>query len=606
MEKEKKSYSLSNMSNDELRVLASDIRADILSACLSNGGHLSSNLGIVELTISMLKNIPVEKNDILFDVGHQAYTYKIFTGRDIKKIRTTDGVSPFNLREESPFDRYSNGHAGDCLSTAIGMASAKLLSNDDSLTVAVIGDASIENGISYEALDYLASHKELKNLIIVLNDNGMAISKNKGPISSKFSHLRNSRFYFRTSSKIGKKMSKNKVTWKMFLKMRAVKDHLKGVVLKPTVFESLGIKYIGPYDGHDFDSLDLGFEKAILLSAKQPVIYHVLTNKGYGYLKDDNGSLHGVEKHFDRKNKNKKTSFVSLKEKYLDDYMEKDDKITIITPAMELGSGLENIFNKYPNRCFDVNISEEHAIVMASGLALKGYKPVVDIYSTFLQRGYDEIIENVSRNNVKVTFFVERCGLVGEDGSSHHGIYDVSMIKNIPYRKVFMPFDECSTQYIFSKIENFEKGCVFVRFPKDEPVSSISINIDSDFLFLNKNNNEALVIGISKLGYDLLQKLPSDIDKAILLDLLPDDSLLDFRNICAYKRIYLYDPYSTLDGSASHLSDYLLRKGFKGKYIYYSFGRKFITFGKISDLLIKEGMDINSIYDRIEEEEHAQ
>lgn len=607
METKGKTFYLKNFTKDQLRVLASDIRADILSVCLSNGGHLSSNLGVVELTISLLRNFSPDKNDILFDVGHQSYTYKILTGRDVTSIRKTDGIAPFNLREESDFDRYSNGHSGDCISTAIGMAIAKNADGkDDSFTIAFVGDASIENGISYEAIDYLSSHKDIKNLIIVLNDNGMAISKNKGPISSKFAHLRNSRFYFRTSSRLGRKMEKHKLTWKMFLQMRALKDHLKGMVISPTVYESLGLKYIGPYDGHDFDSLDLAFEKARLLSRKQPVLLHVQTKKGFGYplaSKDESGNFHGVKKAFDEPNSTPNQQFTSIKESLLYGPMKKDRRIYVITPAMEKGSGLERIFADFPDRSIDTGISEEHALVLASGLALKGKIPVLDIYSTFLQRCYDELLENVSRNHVPLLLLVERCGLVGEDGSSHHGIYDVAMVKGIPYRRVLMPFDVNSIQYCFMEYQKQKEGPFLIRFPKGNPVFNVPpCEIKNGICFFNRKQNRKLCLGVSCLGYELVSRLDDSFDKGILIDLLMDDAGLDSIGFENYEDVYLYDAYSTFDGTTSHIAEYLLRRGFQGRFHPFAFHRDFIPFGNNDDLLEKTHMDVDSVIKSITEE----
>lgn len=609
MDKKEDFSFLPDMDKDTLRVLASDIRADILSACLSNGGHLSSNLGAVELTLSLLKNISCEENDILFDVGHQAYTYKILTGRDLTHIRRTNGISPFNLRSESKFDVYNNGHAGDCLSTGIGIAKAKLLKGDSSYTVCFVGDASIENGLSFEALDYIAAHKELKNLIIVLNDNGMAISKNKGPISSRFVKIRNSRIYFRTSSKIGKAMEKSKPTWKFYLRLRNIKDHLKGLVISPTVFEAMGIKYIGPFDGHDFDSLDLGFDKAKAIAKRQPVILHVLTKKGYGYplaSGDDSGNYHGVSKGFDKKKYVSKTTFTSLKESLLLGPMKEDEKMVLITPAMEKGSGLERLFDQYPERCIDTGIAEENAVVIASGLSLKGYHPIVDIYSTFLQRCYDEIIENISRNEIPVTFFVERAGLVGEDGSSHQGIYDVSLVKNIPYRKVYMPFDAFSLAYLLNKARTNEKGPFFLRFPKGEPSYGIvDPTFENDIYYLSKGKSEKLFLGISSFGYECAKRLKDQFDCAILLDLLPKEEKWNSYHLLEYKEIVFYDPYSTLDATASELMQYLFLNHYQGKFKVFTFDRKFIPFGQIDDLLKQNELDVDSVIRKLEEEKDA-
>lgn len=594
--------SLADLKKDELRVLASDIRADILSTCFSNGGHLSSNLGVVEVTLSMLKNIDPEKNDILFDVGHQSYAYKMLTDRDISKIRIFNGVAPFNLREESAYDVYSNGHAGDSISTAIGIAKAKLLSHDESYTVAFVGDASIENGLSLEGLDFLAANKDLKNLIIVLNDNGMAISKNKGALSSRFSHLRNSRFYFRTSNKLGSSMAKHKLTWKLFLKLRGLKDRLKAMFIRPTLFETWGIKYIGPFDGHDFDSLDLAFEKAKIVSLKQPVILHVITKKGYGFpeaMKDEMGSFHGVGSHYFEKER-KDDDFSKFKEESLVKMMEEDEKIVLITPAMEKGSHLEKAFKMFPERCIDTGISEEHAIVMASGLALENYSPIVDIYSTFLQRGYDEILENISRNKVKTTFVVERCGLVGEDGSSHHGIYDVAMARSIPYSHVYMPFDVFSMKEVFKLIDEIDYGPIFIRFPKGKVEENKNgYSFKKDVAYLSYKQKKKLILAIGPMGYQLLKKIDSEYDKIMLVNLLPSLEILDSLNLSSYDEIYLFDPYSIKEGTASLIACYLNKQKYQGDYFSYSLDNEFVTFGNNSSLYSSLGLDIDTVIENI-------
>lgn len=607
---EKSKDTLSSLSKGQRNVLACDIRADILSACLHNGGHLSSNLGAVELTIALLSHFDYRKNDILFDVGHQSYTYKILTGRRIDNIRRTGGIAPFNLREESPYDRYSNGHAGDCLGTAIGMAEAKLQKGDDSYTIAFIGDASAENGLSLEAFDYLARRKDLKNLIVLINDNGMAISKNNGPISAKFSKLRNSRFYFRTSNAFGKAMAKHQWSWKVFLWLRDLKDHLKRLFLQPTIFESAGLKYIGPYDGQDFDSLDLAFEKAAVLSKKEPVVLHILTHKGFGYgpsENDEEGSYHGVGKDFDTKASilPKLPDFAALKGDILYQKMKEDKKMQIISPAMELNSGLGKAFKAYPDRSFDCGIAEENALLLASGMALKGMHPVVDIYSTFLQRSYDEIIENISRQHISVLFLVDRAGLVGEDGSSHQGIYDVAFSKTVPHSHVYMPY--CASQ--IRELMNFsfeEEGPTFLRFSKGVPAmveKELPLLGDNSYTVLSKRNPKRLVLAIGRYGYEVEAALnPERYSRVMLVNLLPGDKILEEIGLLSYEDIILYDPYSTIDGTASFLSEYLVKHGYKGKFNCFAFPRKFVPFGQISDLLKQEKLDPISVLERLEKE----
>lgn len=609
MEEKKKDYSyqvLSTLDKDRLQVLASDIRADILSSTLRNGGHLSSNLGVVELTIALLRHFDPLKDDILFDVGHQTYAYKILTGRSLDNLRKTGGEPPFSDRFASPFDKYNNGHSSSSISVAYGIAKAKRLKGDNSYTVVVIGDSSMVNGLSMEALNVLSEDRETK-LIVILNDNGMSIGKNIGYLSKPFIKLRNSRLYFRTASKLGSAMVKNKMTWRVFLKMRSLKDHLRRFLINPTIFESMSLKYEGPIDGHDFSALDLAMIKAKKnLDSSGSVIVHVLTRKGYGYkpaMEDETGKFHGVSPNFDMVSAFREPvrDFVSLKSIFLLDYMRNNKDAFVITPAMERGSGLEKVFASFPNRSLDVGIAEEHAVTMAGGLAIKGLKPIVDIYSTFLQRGYDEIIEDISRNQVKAVFLIERAGLVGEDGSSHHGIYDVAMVKSIPYSRVFMPYDKRSMARLFK--ENFfvNVGPCFFRLTKDAPIEEPKYECHTSVAdFISSKNKKRLVLAIGPQGYRLLQLLDDqEYSKMVLLNLLPKYEELKSLGVFDYSEIILYDPYSIKDGTAACLGQLLMEHSYKGKYLDIAFKNDFVTFGQQEDLMKITGMDEESAKEKI-------
>jgi 1-deoxy-D-xylulose-5-phosphate synthase len=601
MKDENRDYTiLRKLSESQLKVLASDIRSDILSAVLHNGGHLSSNLGAVELTMGLLREFDPYQDDILFDVGHQTYTYKLLTGRDLHNLRKTGGIGPFSLRKESPADKYDNGHAATSVSVAYGMAKAKQLTGDASATIALIGDSSVSSGLSMEALSLLSQDKTTP-LIIVINDNGMSIGEDVGFMTKKFQHLRNSRFYFRTSSWLGKTMAKHRFTWRLFLHLRNFKDKIKGFLLKPTVFEAMGLRYIGPFDGHDFDSLDLAFRKAKAMSLTGPVVVHIITKKGYGYppaMKDLEGKFHGVSPRFDEYENEAQSpeSFLTYKSSFLLQKMAEDPKTVVLTPAMERGSGLEEVFRRYPERTFDVGIAEENAVTMASGFALKGEKPVIDIYSTFLQRSYDEIVEDISRENVKALFFVEKAGLVGEDGSSHHGLYDVAMARSIPQSQVFMPYDRESTEALLSEHFFTEAGPVFLRFTKEAPARpEIAGTREGNFVFYRKDGNASLYLGVGPRGYDVLSGLPSDLDKAMLLSLLPSGKELSEAGLLSYRQIFFYDPYGIEEGTADHLRGLFFRLGYSGKFTAYAFRKEFVPFGQIPDLLEENGLSSASV-----------
>lgn len=594
---------LADLSNGKLRVLATDIRADILSSTLAFGGHLSSNLGAVELTMSLLRSFDPLKDDILFDIGHQSYAYKILTGRPLQKLRKFGGEPPFGDRFLSPYEKYENGHAGTAVPVAYGMAKAKALAGDDSYTVALIGDSSILNGVSAETLNVLSSDKKTR-FVIVLNDNGMGISPTVGGLNKKFVKLRNSRFYFRTANGFGKLMSRRKWSWKIFLKLRDWKDSIRAKLIEPTVFEAAGIKYMGPFDGHDFSSLDMAFEKAKAFQG--PVVIHVLTKKGCGYgpaEEDECGEYHNVVPHFDKNAQIRKEihSFTDLKSSFAFGRMAKDDRLVFLTPAMERGSGLEALSARYPDRVLDVGIAEEACVTIASGFALKGFHPVIDIYSTFLQRSFDEVLEDLSREKVNVLIIDEKAGLANGDGSSHHGIYDVAMMKAIPFVHIYMPFDSKSTKELSKMVSLFDMGLSVLRLPRDNPFEEgLPYSLSSSFaLFSFGKRNTRIVLSVGPLGKRLVSCSLKEFDKVLLLDLLPKDDILSSLSLLSYSEIYFYDPYSVRTGTSEVLESYLGRNGYGGKFVSYSFPVDFVPFGDRDSLLCLNHLDIEGVYQDI-------
>ncbi len=591
---------LSALSNKELRVLSSELRNQILDACLTYGGHLSSNLGAVELTIALVREFDPFSNDILFDVGHQTYAYKILTGRNLYNLRNVGGTSPFSNPEESEADPYLNGHAGTALSTAYGMAKVKEDRGDESYTIAVVGDSSIVNGQSMEALSLLGSEK-LKNLIIVCNDNGMSIGKDVSFFGKQFKKLRNSRVYFRTSSWLGRTMSKHNWSWRLFLKLRGFKDKIKHVFVKPTFFETMGLKYIGPYDGHDFESLSLAFSKAKSVASNGPVVVHVITKKGYGYEKamnDEEGIYHGV-KGMDMDPDENVTDFDKVKEEFLEEHLSKDDSSYVLCPAMVLSSGLQNVYDKYPERTIDCGIAEENTVTMAAGIALKGGYPIVDIYSTFLQRGYDQLFEDISREKVSALFYIERVGLVGPDGASHHGLYDVSYLKTIPYAKVLHPYDRQSFEKMSADVLAEKKGFVSIRLSTDNFADEENSYYKGETLtYISEKESDVLVISVGVKGYQLSLKCrDNDVSCALLTSLIPSEEELEATLSKNIKSVVFYDPYSTVEGSSRIIENYCLRHSIA--FTSYSFDVDFYTFGKAEDLYKMYELDVDSVYQEI-------
>ena len=596
-------FGYDELSSSQLHVLASDIRSDILSVCLKNGGHLSSNLGTVELTIELLKKFDLKKDDILFDVGHQAYAYKILTGRDLKTIRNIDGIAPFLDKYESVYDKYCSGHAGDALPISVGISKAKELSNDDSYTICVTGDASIINGLSFESLNYLTEDK-LKRLIVVLNDNGMAISENVGIIKKQFRKIRNSKWYFKISSFFNRAFSFSKLTKKILDFLRKIKDRFKRLVLPDNIFESMGLKYVGPYDGNDFESLELALDKAKAISSGGPVIVHLFTKKGLGYKKamdDIVGKYHGVNPDFDENSlKDNKENILDLKEKYLFEKMSSDEKLVVLNPAMLVGSRLVKLKEKYPKRVIDVGIAEENAISFAAGLASNNFHPIVDIYSTFLQRGYDEVIEDISRNKLSCLFFVERAGLVGEDGATHQGLYDVGYLKTIPNVSIYMPFDKKSFNFLMKKDFFSLNKPIFIRLSKDELIREDYPLVEMDDYLIYQKGVKHLIIAVGVEGYKLIKEFfPYNVTLVSFISLMIDEEKLSKLNLNEYQDISIYDPYSTNCGTVEMLSLYLNKINYKGKYYHYCFNSVFVAHGSVEVLYKRYNLDHNSVYNKM-------
>ncbi len=591
---------LANLSNKELKVLSSELRNQILDACLTYGGHLSSNLGSVELTIGLVRAFDPYENDILFDVGHQTYAYKILTGRNLNNHRNVSGEAPLSDPEESEADPYLNGHAGTAISTAYGMAKVKETKGDNSYTIAVVGDSSVVNGMSMEALSLLGS-ENIKNLIIVINDNGMSIGKDVSFFGKQFKKLRNSRLYFRTSSWLGRKMSKHKWSWRLFLRLRGFKDKIKHVFVKPTFFETMGLKYIGPYDGHDLESLDLAFEKAKSVAGNGPVVVHIITKKGYGYdraMNDEEGRYHGV-KGMEADPDENQTDFDRVKAQYLESYLGKDESAYVICPAMVLSSGLQSVYDKYPERAIDCGIAEENAVTMAGGIALQGGYPIVDIYSTFLQRSYDQVFEDISREKVPSLFYIERAGLVGQDGASHHGLYDVSFLKTIPGARILQPYDRQSFEKMSSDVLEEKKGFVSIRLSTDNFLDGENSYYSGEpITYISAKDSDVLVLSVGVKGFELAQKCAqNDVSSAVLTSLLPSEEELEASISENVKLVVFYDAYSTIEGSSRIIENYCLKHSIE--FVSYSFDVDFYTFGKVEDLYRMYSMDVDSIYQEI-------
>ncbi len=459
-----------SLSKEDLVVLAADIRNEIIEATARNGGHLSSNLGVVELTLALHKAFDVRQDKILFDVGHQSYTHKILTGRKLDTLRTKNGTSGFQKRSESAFDNFEAGHSSTSISTAQGMALARDLNGDKYHVVAVIGDASISAGLAFEALNNLGMSNN--KVIIVLNDNDMSIGKPVGAFSRFLKRIRFSPGYLKSKASYKRLMFKSKFGYAIFKATAWLKDKIFRHLSPSNIFEQLGFGYIGPINGHKFKALEKAFEQA--KGSGKSIVVHVRTIKGKGYPfaeNDRTGYWHGVTPFIVKTGlpKNPHPELMSWSHLYADllkEEMTQDKNVYLVNPATAKGSGLDEVFNAFPTRSHDVGIAEEHAVTMAAGLALAGKKPVVSVYSTFLQRAFDQVSHDIARQNLEVTFLIDRAGLVGSDGETHQGLYDESFLLGTPNMSVAMASDPSEAAALL-KTAVSGHGPFAIRYPRD-------------------------------------------------------------------------------------------------------------------------------------------
>ena len=435
---------IKKLTGTELDILRQEIRDFLIGKISRTGGHLASNLGVVELTMAIYLVFDLPKDKIIWDVGHQSYTHKILSGRkgEFDDLRQYGGMSGFPKRKESPCDAFDTGHSSTSISAGLGLAQARDVSGQDHFVVSVIGDGALTGGMAYEALNNAARMK--KNFIIILNDNNMSISENVGGMSRYLNGIRTGDGYLDLKKYVTNVLSRIPVIGDELIdKISRTKNGIKQLLIPGMLFENMGITYLGPVDGHDVKALARALKEAKKLD--HAVLVHVITKKGKGYepAEKNPSRFHGVEP-FDvltgeSKKEKKNPSYTDVFSKTICQLAEKDPKITAVTAAMPDGTGLKRFSRLYPDRFFDVGIAEEHAVTSAAGMAAGGLKPVVAVYSSFLQRGFDQILHDVCIQNLPVVFAVDRAGLVGSDGETHQGIFDLSFLSAIPNMSIFAP-----------------------------------------------------------------------------------------------------------------------------------------------------------------------
>ena len=475
---------LKKLSYSQLQDLASEVRDFLVQTISKTGGHLSSNLGTVELTIAMHKVFDCPKDQFVWDVGHQAYTHKILTGRrdDFSTIRQEGGISGFPRECESEYDSFVSGHASTSISVACGLAYSKAIKDEDGYVLAVIGDGALTGGQSYEALNNAG--RSDKKLIVIINDNEMSISKNVGALSKYLTEMRTKQGYFDLKDGVSAFLEKLPLIGKPIRKLVSnTKKRVKDAIYNSNIFESFGFVYLGPTDGHDVSQICRVLNRAKKL--KRPVIVHVNTKKGKGYsfAEQDPSAFHGVGK-FDVETGSISTSsdsFTSVFGKKLTELAEKNKSICAITAAMKNSTGLEEFSKKFKDRFFDVGIAEEHAVTFSAAMSKNSMIPICAIYSTFLQRGYDQILHDTCIENRHVVFAVDRAGIVGEDGVTHQGVFDVAFMSQMPNMTIFSPSDYDDLSICLERAVLEENGPISVRYPRgSQPLVSSAFKKPSD------------------------------------------------------------------------------------------------------------------------------
>ena len=598
---------LKELSYKDLDVLSDDIRNYIIDITSKNGGHLSSNLGTVEATISLCRNFDFTKDKIIFDVGHQSYTYKILTGRNLETLRKKDGISGFQKMSESPYDHFEAGHSSTSISAASGIAIARDLKKEKYDVIAFIGDSSIQNGLAFEALNNLS--QRYHKVIIVLNDNDMSISQPVGGMSKLFRKLSRSSLYNKSKNFSRRVFKATRFGRWLWVKFTSVKNWIKRKVINLTLFETLGFDYIGPIDGHYIRHIDKALKKA--KKCQKSVVLHLKTVKGKGYKyaeEDVDGNWHGVSRfNVETGEFVAKDAVVSWSEQYkclLRNEMNINKNIVTIVPATGHGSSLDSLFKLYPRRMIDVGIAEEHAFTLAGGLASNGVHPVVSIYSTFLQRSYDELSHDVARMNLDMTILIDRAGLVGSDGDTHQGIYDEAFLYTIPNVTITMA-SRSNEALSLMKESLCHHGVFAIRYPRETFQNKADevkkIPYGSWKLELESKSKDTAIVSVGPITLKLKDKiveLNKDVTLYNAIYVRPFD--LDKANeLLSYKKVIIYNPYATKEGFANSLEAYLLDKKYRGEVISKTVPTTFVKQATIEEQRVEFGLAIDVIIDLI-------
>lgn len=587
--------------------LCQEIRSFLVDSVSKTGGHLASNLGVVELSVAIETVYNTQKDRLVFDVGHQSYVHKLLTGRqaDFAGLRKFGGMAGFPKPSESATDAFVAGHASSSVSIALGMARARTLLNEKYDVIALLGDGAATGGMVYEALNDAAVSGE--PMVIVLNDNQMSIAPNVGGFAQHLSRLRSKESYLGMKQRYRNALSKNSFGRSIYKFTRRIKERLKKVLLPSTIFENMGLTYIGPVDGHDVQTLTSLLRLA--RDMRRPVVLHVHTQKGKGYApaEENPSKFHGVGPFdpYTGQTPDKKSTFSDVFGQAMLELASENPKLCAITAAMPDGTGLLEFMQRYPTRTFDVGIAEEHAVSMAGGLAKQGMVPVVAIYSTFLQRSFDQIMQDVAMQNLHVVFAIDRAGLVGEDGETHHGVFDTGFLRMAPGVKILCPTSNQELQEMLRWAVNDYDGPVAIRFPRGTEdlinesswghgaVATYHRGTDGLFITYGKLTNEAIKASTILRNHGL----QVSVMRLLEINPIPLESITELLE--GQKHIVIAEEASS--GIAERLAWHILQIMLDAKIQIADIGNHYVTHGNIQTLYQHCGLDAASLAEKMME-----
>ena len=600
---------LKKLNIKEKEELAKEIRKEIINTVSKTGGHLASNLGVVELTIALHSVFNMPEDKIVWDVGHQTYVHKMLTGRKekISTLRQLNGIAGFPKAKESEYDSFDTGHSSTSISAALGMARARDLQNKENHVIAVIGDGALTGGMALEALDDAGNSKT--RLIVVLNDNEMSISKNVGGISRFLTRIRTKRFYKKSNNFIRKILEKVPVFGPFVIHVaRRIKYSIKQLMIPNMFFEDLGFKYLGPVDGHDIERVEWILNLA--KKEKEPVVVHIITKKGKGYkpAEENPDRFHATssfEKETGEPKKEKQKDYSKVFGDKLVSLAKENEKIVAITAAMADGTGLSEFKNKYPERFFDVGIAEQHALTMAAGMAKEGFIPVVPIYSSFYQRAFDQVIHDICLQNLPAVLCVDRAGIVGQDGETHQGIFDLSFFSIIPNITIMAPKDFKELEQMLEYAINL-KAPVVIRYPRGGESKEVKFEkheeIKQGKAEILKEGKDVTIIAIGRMVEkavkvaNILEQEEKSVEIINARFLKPLDKNTIINSINKTKNVITIEDNILTGGLASHIENLIVENELQEvKLQSYGWKDEFIKHGKVEELEKIYGLDEETI-----------